>query len=118
MYSIKNIDPNKRYKIVAGFNKTKLEEFICHDWINSSGELPMLFNKRLVEKIKKICPNDFKENPWAGHLLAFESNIGEMIWHPSLAKELYPSKQFHFLTPEEDSFWRRGGFPNGYNKET
>jgi hypothetical protein len=174
LYSIKNIDPNKQYKIVAGFNKTKLEDFINHDWINASGKIPMLFNKRLVEKINKICPNDFIAlpvtiinitdqvepyenrdfyivnavntldviddrkstfgtwtddskkpekrvylyNSWNGHLLAFEKNIKKMIWHPSLAKELYPSKQFHFLTPEEDSFYHRSGYPDGYNKET
>ena len=41
-----------------------------------------------------------------------------MVWHPSLAKELYPSKQFKFLTPEEDSFWMGGGFPDGHNRET
>ena len=161
MCPIQDIDPNKQYKIVAGFNKTKLEEFIDHDWIDDSGKMPMLFNKRLVEKINKICPNDFIAlpviiinltdqveayenrdfyivnavntldviddrkstfgtwsddskrpkkrvylyNSWNGHLLAFEKNIRRMIWHPSLAKELYPSKQFAFLTPEEDSFY-------------
>ena len=170
LYQIKNIDPNKQYKIVAGFNKTKLEEFIDHDWIDDSGKMPMLFNKRLVEKIKRICPSDFialpvtiinltdqveayenrdfyivnaintldvidkeksvideyervekrvyKNNPWNGHLLAFEKNIKKMIWHPSLAKKLYPSKQFHFLTPEEDSFYHSAGYPEGYNKDT
>jgi hypothetical protein len=170
LYQIEDIDTNKQYKIVAGFNKTKLEDFINHDWINTSGKIPMLFNKLLVEKINKICPNDFialpvtiinitdqvepyenrdfyiinaintldainkeksvideykrikkrvyQENPWSGHLIAFESNIKEMIWHPLVAKALYPSKQFHFLTPEEDSFCRRGGYPDGHNKET
>jgi hypothetical protein len=167
---IQNIDQNKQYKIVAGFNKTKLEDVINHDWIDSSGKIPMLFNQRLVEKINKLCPNDFialpvsiinltdqvesyenrdfyivnaintldaidkersvideyqrvkegvyKENPWSEHLIAFESNIHGMIWHPSLAKELYPSKQFHFLTPEEDSFWRGWEYADGHNKET
>ena len=172
--SIQDIDKNKQYKIVAGFNEIRLEEFIDRDWINRCGKMPSLFNKRLVEKIKKICPNDFIDlpvtiinltdqvesyenrdfyivnaintldvidqdkstfdvwpsgrksvkkgvyidNPWNGHLLAFEKNIKEMIWHPSLAKELYPSKQFHFLTPEEDSFYRLAGYPDGHNKET
>jgi hypothetical protein len=173
---IENIDPNKNYKIVAGFNKIKLEDFICRDSIDASGELPRLFNKRLVDKIQVICPNDFialpvtiinltnevepyqnndfyivnaintldaidkeksiihhsyegdpiptvkkriyKENPWQGHLIAFEKNISAMIWHPRLAKELYPSKQFEFLTPEEDSFWHGSGFLNGHNRET
>jgi hypothetical protein len=41
-----------------------------------------------------------------------------MIFHPRLAKELYPSKQFKFLTPEEDSFWMGGGYPDGHNKDT
>ena len=40
-----------------------------------------------------------------------------MIWHPSLAKELYPSKQFAFLTPEEDSFYGRG-LPDYYNNDS
>jgi hypothetical protein len=174
MCPIQDIDPNKQYKIVAGFNKTKLEEFIDHDWIDDSGKIPMLFNKRLVEKIKAMCSNDFialpvtiinltdqvaayenrdfyiinaintldvidkekslfdvwpsgrksvtkriyQNNLWNGHLLAFEKNIRRMIWHPSLAKELYPSKQFHFLTPEEDSFYHRAGYPDSHNKET
>lgn len=176
LYRIENIEPNKQYKIVGGFDKTKLEEFIDHDWISPSDKMPMLFNKRLVNKIQIICPNDFialpvtiinltdqvevyenrdfyiinalntldaidedkstfcdttwsddskkpkkrvyKKNPWNGHLLAFEKNIKEMIWHPSLAKELYPSKQFHFLTPEEDSFYWLAGYPDGHNKET
>ena len=171
---IEGIVSNKQYKIVAGFNEIKLEEFIDHDWISRCGKMPSLFNKRLVEKIKKICPDDFmalpvtiinltdqvesyenkdfyivnpvytldaidhekstfgtwaddskkpkkrayQDDPWNGHLLAFEKNIKEMIWHPSLAKELYPSKQFHFLTPEEDSFWHSAGYPEGHNKET
>ena len=58
-YPIKDIDSNRQYKIVAGFNKTKLEEFIDHDWINWSGELPSLFNKHLVDKIQSIYPHDF-----------------------------------------------------------
>jgi len=174
LYQIEDIDTNKQYKIVAGFNKTKLEDFINHDWINASGKIPMLFNKRLVEKINKICPNDFIAlpvtiinitdqvepyenrdfyivnavntldviddrkstfgmwsddskkpekivylyNSWNGYLLAFEKNIKKMIWHPSLAKELYPSKQFCFLTPEEDSFYNLAGYPDSHNKET
>ena len=170
LYQIHNLDPDKQYRIVAGFNKTKLEEFIDHDWISPSGKMPMLFNKRLVNKIQIICPNDFIalpvtiinltdqvesyenrdfyivnaintldvidkdksvideykrvekrvyiDNPWNGHLLAFEKNIKEMIWHPSLAKVLYPSKRFHFLTPEEDSFYSLAGYPAGHNKET
>jgi len=176
LYQTKNIDLNKKYKIVAGFNKTKLEEFIDHDSIDASGKMPRLFNKRLVSKMQQVCPNDFialpvtiinltdevepyqnndfyivnaintldsidkansiidysfegdpipnikkrvyKENPWQGRLLAFEKNIRKMIWHPTLAKALYPSKQFHFLTPEEDSFWMGGGYPNGHNKDT
>lgn len=175
MCPIQDIEPNKQYKIVAGFDKTKLDEFIDRDWIKSCGKMPMLFNKHLVEKIKRICPNDFmslpvtiinltdriepyenrdfyiinaintldvidqdkstfftykatgrkkvekrvyKDNPWNGHLLVFEKNIKEMIWHPSLAKELYPSKQFHFLNPEEDSFYHSAGYPEGHNKET
>ena len=174
MCSIHNVNPNKQYQIVAGFNKTKLEEFIDHDWINDSDKMPMLFNKRLVERIKVLCSQDFialpitiinltdqvapyknrdfyivnavntidaidhemstfgtwadnskkpkkrvyKANPWSGHLLAFEKNIKEMIWHPSLAKALYPSKQFHFLTPEENSFYWLAGYPDGHNKET
>jgi hypothetical protein len=173
LYPIEDIDSSKSYKIVAGFNEIKLEEFIDHDWIDWSGKMPMLFNKRLVEKIKKICPNEFialpvtiinltdqveayenrdfyivnainnldvinhekstfgtwaddskkpkkrvyKDNPWNGHLLAFEKNIKRMIWHPSLAKELYPSKQFAFLTPEEDSFYHRG-LPDYYNNDS
>ena len=174
LYPIKDIDANKQYKIVAGFNEIKLEEFIDHDWIDSGVQIPMLFNKRLVEKIKKICPNDFMalpvtiinitdqvesyenkdfyivnavntldvidnekstfdtwaddskkpkkrayiDNPWNGHFLAYEKNIRKTIWHPSLAKSLYPSKQFHFLTPEEDSFYHRAGYPDDHNKET
>ena len=170
---IEGIVSNKQYKIVAGFNEIKLEEFIDHDWINNSGRMPMLFNKRLVEKIKAMCSNDFIalpvtitnltdqvaayenrdfyiinaintldviddrkstfdtwvddskkpkkrvyiDNPWNGHLLAFEKNIRRMIWHPSLAKELYPSKQFAFLTPEEDSFYGRG-LPDYYNNDS
>ena len=50
LYQIEDINTNKQYKIVAGFNKTKLEEFIDHDWIDDSGEMPMLFNKRLVKR--------------------------------------------------------------------
>ena len=60
----------------------------------------------------------YQDNPWHGHLLAFEKNIRRMIWHPSLAKELYPSKQFHFLTPEEDSFYHSAGYPDNQDKET
>ena len=56
---IENIDLNKNYKIVAGFNKTKLEDFIYRDSITNSGEVPRLFNRRLVDKIRSICPNDF-----------------------------------------------------------
>jgi len=169
MCPIENIDLNKQYKIVGGFDKTKLEEFIDHDWIGPSGKMPMLFNKRLVDRIKAMCSQDFialpvtiinltdqveayenrdfyiinavntldaidkeksvideyervkkrvyKDNLWNGHLLAFEKNIKRMIWHPSLAKELYPSKQFHFLTPEEDSFYHRG-LPEYYNNDS
>jgi hypothetical protein len=174
MCPIENIEPNKQYKIVAGFNEIKLEEFIDHDWISRCGKMPMLFNKRLVEKIKAMCSNDFIalpvtitnltdqvaayenrdfyiinaintldvidhkkstfgtwaddskkpekrvyiDNPWNGHLLAFDKSTREMIFHPSLAKELYPSKQFHFLTPEEDSFYWSFDYPEGHNKET
>lgn len=173
--SIQDINPNKQYKIVAGFNEIKLEEFIDHDWISRCGKMPSLFNKRLVDKIQAICPKDFialpvtiinltdevepyenkdfyivnpintldtidqdestffiykstgrkivekrvyVDNPWNGHLIAFEKNTKDIIWHPSLAKELYPSKQFHFLTPEEDSFYSSAGYPEGHNKET
>lgn len=48
--------------------------------------------------------------------MVFESSISKMIWHPRLAKALYPSKRFQFLTPEEDSYWSKGGFPEGYDK--
>ncbi|GAB4165971.1 MAG: hypothetical protein Tsb006_5460 [Rickettsiaceae bacterium] len=167
---IEDIDPNKQYKIVGGFDRTKLEDFINHDWIDSSGQMPMLFNKRLVKKIQALCPNDFialpvtiinltdevesyqnrdfyivsaintldaidkeksvideyqrvekpvyKENPWDGHLLAFEKNVKGMVWHPKLAKELYPSKQFQFFTPEEDGFLCGFYIPEGHNRET
>jgi hypothetical protein len=171
LYQIQHIESNRQYKIIAGFTRTKLEEFIHFDWLKSAGEMPMLFNKRLVSKIKQVCPNDFtalpvtiinlsdqvdpyknndfyivnalntldsidkkrsvidefqndvkkriyKENPWQGHLIAFDQSIRRMIFHPTLAKALYPSKQFDFLTPEEDSFYHRGGYPDGHNKET
>lgn len=171
---IQDIKPNTHYKIVAGFEKTKLEDFINLDWFGGGGGIPMTFNKRLVNKMRQLCPNDFialpitiinlsdqvdpyqnndfyivnplntldaidkeksttyiyssgtmdikkriyKKNPWQGHLIAFDKSIRQMIFHPTLAKELYPSKQFHFLTPEEDSFWMGGGYPNGHNKDT
>ncbi|WP_341751168.1 hypothetical protein [Candidatus Tisiphia endosymbiont of Piscicola geometra] len=164
---IQNIQLNKQYKIIAGFKKAKLEDFIHFDWLMGGGGIPDLFNKCLVKKMQNICPNDFialpvilinlsdkiasyenkdfyvvnalntidaidreksvirysfegdkgrvikriyKEYPWQGHLIAFDTSIyNSMIYHPKLAKELYPSKQFQFLTPEEDSYlhnWR------------
>tara|TARA_B110000503_G_scaffold116771_1_gene176169 strand:+ start:13405 stop:14184 length:780 start_codon:yes stop_codon:yes gene_type:complete len=167
---IQDINPDKHYKIISGFTRTKLEDFIHFDTLDASGELPMLFNKRLVSKMNRMCPNDFialpvtiinlsdqidkyqntdfyitnplntldiidkensnmdkyqrvekrvyKENPWQGHLMAFEKNIKKMIFHPKLAQVLYPSKQFSFLTPEEDSFRMGGGYPDGHNKDT
>lgn len=60
----------------------------------------------------------YKENPWNGHLIAFEESIKKIIFHPKLAQALYPSKQFSFLTPEEDSFRMGGGYPDGHNKDT
>ncbi|HJD60685.1 MAG TPA: hypothetical protein LFW14_02605 [Rickettsia endosymbiont of Degeeriella rufa] len=51
-------------------------------------------------------------------MIAFDDSIYEMIWHPKLAKALYPSKQFQFFTPEEDSYWNHGGFPENYTKES
>ena len=41
LYPIKDIDANKQYKIVAGFNEIKLEEFIDHDWIDSGVRGPL-----------------------------------------------------------------------------
>lgn len=171
---IRNIEPNKEYKIIAGFEKAKLDDFINYDWLLGGDRLPDLFNKFLIKKMQKICSNDFislpvtlinlsdkvepyknkdfyvvnalntldainrekssiytyssgteniekrvyKENPWQGHSIAFNSSTLGMIYHPKLAKELYPSKQFHFLTPEEDSYWNLGGFPKGYDKNS
>lgn len=169
LYQIQNIQPNKQYKIIAGFKKAKLEDFIHFDWLMGGGGIPKLFNKRLVEKMQNICPNDFialpvilinlsdkiapyenkdfyvvnalntidaidreksvidyayegdkgrvikrvyKEDPWQGHLIAFDDSIYSMIYHPKLAKELYPSKQFQFLTPEEDSYWHNWREPD------
>jgi hypothetical protein len=168
LYQIQNIQPNKQYKIIAGFKKAKLEDFIHFDWLMGGGGIPDLFNKRLIEKIQNICPNDFialpvilvnssdkvapyenkdfyvvnalntidaidreksvidiypsgrervikrvyKEDPWQGHLIAFDTSIIGMIYHPKLAKELYPSKQFQFLTPEEDSYWHNWREPD------
>ncbi|WP_342257047.1 hypothetical protein [Rickettsia endosymbiont of Aspidapion aeneum] len=174
LYQIQNIEPNKTYKIIAGFKRAKLEDFIHFDWLYGGDGVPDLFNKRLVEKILQICPNDFialpvtlinlsaqvepyenkdfyvvnalntidaidrkksiidvypsgrervekrvyKESLWHDHLLVFEINIKGMIWHPRLAKALYPSKQFDFLTPEEDSYFIQWQIPEGYNKKS
>lgn len=165
---IQNIQLNKQYKIIAGFKKAKLEDFIHFDWLMGGGGIPDLFNKRLVEKMQNICPNDFialpvilinlsdkiasyenkdfyvvnalntidaidrkksvidiypsgrervikrvyKEDPWQGHLIAFDTSINGMIYHPKLAQALYPSKQFQFLTPEEDSYWHNWREPD------
>lgn len=163
LHSIKNIEPNKKYKIIAGFEKAKLSDFFNFDWLESNGGIPDLYNKKLVDKMQQICPEDFialpvtlinltdkvepyinhdfyvvnalntidaldqeksicdcyddgslmmvrkviyKENPWQDHLIAFCDDVKGMIFHPKLAKALYPSKQFHFLTPEEDSYYR------------
>ncbi len=168
-YQIQNVQSNKQYKIIAGFKKAKLGDFIHLDLLWGGYELPKLFNKRLVEKMQNICPNDFialpvtlinvsdkvapyenkdfyvvnalntidaidreksvidiypsgrervikrvyKEDPWQGHLIAFDTSIyNSMIYHPKLAKELYPSKQFQFLTPEEDSYWHNWREPD------
>lgn len=176
LYQIQNIEPNKQYKIIAGFEKARLEDFVNFDWLMGGGGIPDLFNKRLVDKMQKVCPNDFialpvtlinlsdkvepyqnndfyvvnasntidaidrekskihyynaqvvmgrvkkkvyKEDPWQGHLIAFDSIGTGMIYHPKLAKELYPSKQFTFLTPEEDNYWHGEGFAANYNKDT
>ena len=40
-----------------------------------------------------------------------------MVYHPKLAKELYPGKQFQFYTPDEDNAVRFI-LPEGYDKET
>ncbi|WP_342270287.1 hypothetical protein [Rickettsia endosymbiont of Orchestes rusci] len=172
LYQIQNIEPNKTYKIIAGFKRAKLEDFIHFDWLYGGDKVPDLFNKRLVEKILQICPNDFialpvtlinlsaqvepyenkdfyvvsalntidreksvisyayegdkgrvlnriyKENPWNGHLIAFDDSIYRMIWHPKLAKALYSSKQFKFLTAEENSYFVQWQIPEGYNKKS
>lgn len=174
LHQIQDIKSNKEYKILAGFEKSKLKDFINFDWLQGGYRMPDLFNKRLVDKMQNICPNDFialpvtlinlsdkvetykntdfyvvnalntidaidkeksiiytystgtervekkvyKEDPWQGHFIAFDRSTLGMIYHPELAKELYPSKQFQFITPEEDSHYIRGGFPDGYNKET
>lgn len=57
----------------------------------------------------------YKESPWHGHLIAFESSVKRMIFHPKLAKVLYPSKQFQFLNSKEHSYWLGTHLPNGYN---
>jgi hypothetical protein len=171
--TIQNIQPGREYKIIGGFEKAKLEDFINFDWL-TDWELPCLFNKRLVDKMNALCPNDFialpvtlinlsdkvepyenkdfcivnalntidavdrkksfisyayegdkgrvinavyKKDPWQGHLIAFDDSIYKMIFHPKLARVLYPSKQFHFYTPDEDNAVRFI-LPNGYDKES
>lgn len=178
---LQNIDLNKQYKILAAVKKTKLKDFIHFDCLSHEGEdisaeeLPDLFNKRVVEKMQKLCPNDFialpvtlinlsnrgefyenkdfyivnplntvkaidegksrtiyehslgkeimtkriyKENPWQGHLIAWDNITSTVIYHPKLAKELFPSKWLNFVTPEEDSYWHAGGLPEGYDNQT
>ena len=56
---IQNIELDKKYKIVAGFEKIDLQDFINFDWLMGGSKIPDLFNKRLVDKMQKICPNDF-----------------------------------------------------------
>lgn len=171
--TIQGIDPNKEYKILAGFKKAALKEFVHFEWLWAS-MFSNLFNKTLIDKMNEFCPNDFialpvtlinlsdkvepyenkdfyivnalntidavdreksfirysfegdkgrvinavyKEDPWQGHLIAFDDSISEMIYHPKLAKALYPSKQFEFYTPDEDNAVRFI-LPDGYDKET
>jgi hypothetical protein len=172
MATIQNIELGKECKIVGGFEKAELKDFAHFDWLWAS-KMPNLFNKRLVEKMNALCPNDFialpvilinlsnkvepyenkdfyivnalntidaidkdksgiytypsgrksiekrvyKKDPWQGHLIAFDDSIHEMIYHPKLAKALYPSKQCSFFTPDEDSSVYFV-LPDGYDKES
>ncbi|MGI4753484.1 MAG: hypothetical protein ACRYE8_07195 [Janthinobacterium lividum] len=59
LYQIQNLEPSKTYKIIVGFKKAKLEDFIHFDWLYGGDGVPDLFNKKLVEKMQLICPNDF-----------------------------------------------------------
>jgi hypothetical protein len=42
-----------------------------------------------------------EEDFWQGHLMVFESTDNKIIYHPKLAKALYPGKHYQFLTQDE-----------------
>jgi|APSaa5957512535_1039671.scaffolds.fasta_scaffold283283_1 hypothetical protein len=86
LYQIQNIESNRHYKIVAGFTRAKLEEFINFDWLKGAGELPMLFNKCLVSKMQQLCPNDFIALPVA------IINLSDQI-------EPYQNNDFYIVNP-------------------
>ena len=124
---IKKICPNDFIALpVTIINLTdKVESYENRDFyiVNAVNTLDVIDNEKSTfdtwtDDSKKPKKKVYMDNPWNEHFLAFERNIREMIWHPSLAKALYPSKQFHFLTPEEDSFYSLAGYPDGHNKET
>ena len=168
--SIKNIEIDKEYKIVAGL-ELKLEKFVDHDLLVGGSELPNLFHRRVVNKMQEICPEDFivlpvtitnlddkveayenkdfyivnalntldaldrdqsvikywsekdegttrrrvfKDNPWDGHYLAFcRPSLRGMIYHPKLARALYPNKYFDFATADEKNAYSYRELPRG-----